>query len=54
MTGRYSASDDLIPGVDYEIACCPICGRSDAHTDCDDLFGELTGRPGPFRDEDDD
>ena len=29
---------ELIPGVDYEVACCPICGSSDPdmtkHVEC--------------------
>lgn len=44
---------ELIPGVDYEVACCPICERSDAHSDCDDLLGSFGPRPYPHHDEDD-
>lgn len=48
-----TTSDGLVAGVDYEIACCHICGRSDSHNDCDDMYGTWPSRSYPHHDEDD-
>jgi hypothetical protein len=53
-SGLEADDDGLIAGVDYEVSCCPVCGRSDSHDDCDDLFGSFGRRPYPHHDDDDD
>lgn len=34
-----TTSDELIPGVDYDIGCCMICGETEMHSTCDEFYG---------------
>ena len=42
-----------IAHVDYDVACCAICGRTEMHSDCDDQYGWFGERPYPHHDVDD-